>query len=344
MRVYANQLPNHLSKGLKPVYLVFGDEPLQKVEAIQAIRDSAKAQGFDERLSLTAAPQFDWYSLFDAFNSLSLFSSRKLIELEVDKGKVGQTGAKVLNELLGLFNPDTILVLHGGKLDAATTKAKWFKNLDAQGLYVPIYPIEGDNFGRWLAQRAQQSQLMIEPQGLTLLAEFYAGNLLAAAQELDKLAISFRGQAITSDYLQRILLNQSRFSVFQLVDELLLGNIDNALKVLISLQREGLEPNIVNWALSREVLQLLEMKEQLDAQVPLNQILNEKKVWKNRQAMVTSALNRLSVEQFETLVDALQTIDIKLKSNSHFNPYSDFCHVVMLFGFAAQLKGYRLSA
>lgn len=344
MRIYANQLKANLGKGLKPVYLVFGDEPLQKLESMQAIRDAARQQGFEERISLVADAQFDWNELFGEFNSLSLFSSRKIIELEIDKGKAGQAGAKALTELAGLFNPDTILLIHGSKIEGSAAKSKWFKTLDGLGLYVPVYPIEGDNFNRWLSQRCRDAQIMLDNQGINLLSEFFAGNLLAAAQEIEKLSVSFRGQQVSTDYLQGILLNQSRFNVFQLVDELLLGNIEKALSVLVSLQREGLEPNIVNWALSREVLQLVEMRGLMDAGMSQSDVMSQFKVWKNRQSIVGSALQRLNMAQLNTMVDCLNTLDIKLKSNAGGQPYTDFCHIAMLFAYEPQLRDFQLSA
>lgn len=310
---------------------------------MEAIRNSAKAQGFDERLSLVAEGSFDYNELFDAFNSMSLFSSRKLIELEIDKGKAGQAGAKVLAELTGYFNPDTILLIHGSKLEGGAAKSKWFKSLDALGLYIPIYAIEGENFNRWLAQRCRDAHIQLDNQGINLLAEFYSGNLLAAAQEIEKLAVSYAGQQVSVDYLQSILLNQSRFSVYQLVDELLAGRVEKALSVLISLQREGMEPHIVNWALSREVLPLVEMRALLDSGMNMNQVLSQCKVWNHRQALVSSALNRLTQPQLNSMIDCLNTVDIKLKSDARALPYQDFCHICLLFGYAEQLSEFKLS-
>lgn len=343
MRIYANQLKANLNKGLKPVYLVFGDEPLQKLEAMDAIRDAARQQGFEERQVLSHDAQFDWNELFASFNSLSLFSSCKLIELEIDKGKAGQQGAKALTELSQQFNPDTILVIHGSKLEGNVAKSKWFKTLEGLGIYLPLYPIEGDNFNRWLVQRCRDNQLLIDQQGINLLAEFFAGNLLAAAQEIDKLAVSFKAQQVSTDYLQSVLLNQSRFSVFQLVDELLAARIDKALAILVSLQREGMEPNIINWALVREVMQLLEMRAVLDNGGTINEVFSQFKVWKNRQSLIGNALNRLNSNQLNTMVDSLSTIDHKLKSAARKEPFTDFAHVCMLFGYPEQMSQYPLS-
>jgi DNA polymerase-3 subunit delta len=344
MKIYANQLPQQLNKGFNPVYLIFGDEPLQKLEAMDLIRHTARQQGFEERVSLTVDAQFNWDELFIAFNSLSLFSSKKLIELEIDKGKPGQQGAKALNELATVFNQDTILVIHGGKIEAGVQKTKWFKTLQSVGVFIPLYTIDGDHFIRWINQRCQQAQVQLDPDGTRLLANFYSGNLLAASQEIEKLAISNPNQRISTEYLQSVILNQSKFNVFALVDELLAGNMAQAVNILLSLQQEGIEPNIVNWALIREVLQLIEMQSLVHSGMAVSQVLQQFKVWSNRQSLITSALSRLSMRQLEIMVKDLNTLDRKFKSVSQSHPFTDLCHICLSFSFADELSAYPLTA
>lgn len=343
MKIYANQLPQQLGRGLSPVYLIFGDEPLQKIEAMDAIRQAARQQGFTERTALSADNQFSWDELFVNFNSLSLFSSQKLIELEIDKGKPGVAGSKALNELAGLFNSETILVIHGGKIGAEVPKTKWFKTLQAAGVFIPLYNIEGDQLSRWLNQRCQQAGIQLDREGIQLLASFYSGNLLAAAQEIEKLAISYPNQRIATDYLQSVILNQSKFNVFALVDELLAGNMAQAVKILISLQQEGIEPHIVNWALTREVMQLVEMQTLVRSGQPVSQVLQQFKVWSNRQSLFTHALSRLTLEPLNIMVKDLSLLDRKFKSTDTLQPYTDLCHVCMSFAFAEQLTAFPLS-
>ena len=341
MKIYANQLAQKLQQGLHSVYLIFGDEPLQKIEAIDAIRATAKQQGFAERQSFNADGSFDWQQLSGAYNELSLFSSQKLIEVELNSGKPGQQGSKVLTNLPEVFNPDTLLIIHGAKLDANTPKSKWFKTLEANGLYIPVYPIEGQNFNRWLHNKAQQLNLTIEPQALELIADYAAGNMLAASQELQKLAMSGEQQTITLAYLQSIMLNQSRFNVFQLVDALLSGHIEQSINILMSLQQEEVEPTIINWALSREVLLLFEMKTALQSGQHLNEIFKQHKVWSSKQSLYQNALQRLSIEQLHQLIEQLASIDGQIKSFSGFNPFTAFAHVILCFRHHQQLVNYQ---
>lgn len=256
-------------------------------------------------------------------------------------GKPGQQGSKVLTQLSEIFNPDTILVIHGAKLDANTPKSKWFKTLDSHGLYIPVYPIEGKHFNRWLREKCQQLNLNIEPKALDLLADFSAGNMLAASQELHKLALAHQQQAITFHYLESTLLNQSRFSVFQLVDTLLAGNIEQAVNILVSLQQEEIEPTIINWALSREVLQLFEMKSALLAGSNQNEVFKQHKIWSSKQGLYQQALQQLSMSQLEQLVSQLSTIDKQIKSLSGFNPFTAFAHVVLCFRHHQQLAPFE---
>jgi len=331
MRVYANQLQTQLSRGLKPVYLVFGDEPLQKIEAIDAIRLVAKQAGFIERQSFTVDSSFNWDELFAAFSELSLFASQKIIELHIDNGKPGQQGSKALVECIGQFNPDTILLIHGGKLEASSTKAKWFKALDGQGLYIPTYPIDASKMPRWVSDRARNNKVMLDNSAIQLLSDYYAGNLLACSQELEKLAISYPNQHISGEFLQSVVLNQSRYSVFQLVDELLAGKIAQAINILVSLQQESIEPTIVNWALAREAILLFEMKTLINCGQAVNDVLKQHKIWSSKQGLYQSALNRLSLKQLELIVTNVQHIDKKLKTTSPIQPFADFSHVCMCF-------------
>lgn len=345
MRVYANQLQQNLNQGLKPVYLVFGEEPLQKIEAIDQIRHTAKAQGFVERQSFSVNSQFNFDELFASFNELSLFASQKIIELEIENGKPGQSGSKALVELVQVFNPDTLLVIHGGKLEASVTKTKWFKTMDSHGVYVPTYNIDANRLPRWIEQRAKSRQVILEPAAVQLLAEFYAGNLLALAQEIDKLAISYQNNTISAPYLQSVILNQSRYNVFQLVDELLAGKIEQAITILLSLQQEALEPTIINWALSREAIQLFEMKTLINNGMAQNDVFSQYKVWSSKQALYNQALQRMSLPQLEQLVFDVQQVDKKLKSFGDGNAYTDFCHICLCFEqqSAKALKPFKLS-
>lgn len=348
MRVYANKFNDTLRNGaaLRSFYLIFGDEPQQKVEIIDTIRLTAKQQGFSERISFTTDAKFDWQQLEMEFNSLSLFAERRLIEVDVADGKVSAKAGKLLEALAEQANPDTILLFHGPKLGAEITRAKWFKAFDAQGIYVPTYPVEGQHFTRWLQQRAQHYRLQITNDGIKLMSDFFAGNLLAAAQELEKLALLIANtpqQRINAEFLEPILLNQSQFNVFQLVDELLNGNQEKAVKMLIRLQGEGIEPVIISWALTREILQLYDMRLLLEQGTEIADVLKQFNVWKNRQNLLATALQQLSLPHIEYLLKLASELDTGIKSNQIPDPYIALCHLCLAFRYHTALQPYELN-
>lgn len=329
MQVYPNRFADQLNKGLAPFYLVFGDEPQQKLDVLEKVRQVAKQQGFDERQRLTADGQFSWQSLIDATQTMSLFSSRQFIELELPTGKAGTEGSKILAELGKAPNPDTLIVIHGGKIGRDVQNTKWFKSLDKQGVYVPCYPLEGNQLQQWVRQQLQHTQLNADPACVKLIADFCEGNLLAAKQEIDKLALLFPNRNLTLEQVESSIVDQSRFNVFQLVDVMLAGDARRTVKLLYRLESEGLEPTIVAWALTREwqtLTALMQARQQ--GQQPN---WNQHKIWKNRQQLYISALNRLSDEHLHTIQQTLAQLDQQLKLSLLHRPYIALCHACLLF-------------
>jgi len=312
MRIYVNQLTQSLSK-LYPVYLVLGDEPLQKMQCVDAIRQSCVSQGFDERISLTQTPQFNWNELNSSGQNLSLFSQRQLIELELTSLKPGQEGSKALTRFLAEQSSDTILLIHGPKAASDTQKAKWFKALEANGLYIAVTQPEGHHFTAWLKQDIAKKQLNVDNDALQLLAQMFEGNLLAASQELEKLSLQVGQQHIDTKTLRQRVTNQSKFSLFELQDALLAGQTDNALKILISLQREEIEPQLLYWAFSRELTLLVNLKNASVNRQPLAPVFQQARVWASRQKLFEQAIHRLSLPQLINCVNLLGELEHCIK-------------------------------
>ena len=312
MRIYVNQVKQHLSQ-LAPVYLVLGDEPLQKIQTIDAIRHAARQQGFDERISLVQDPQFSWQDLNSNGQNLSLFSNKQLIELELTSLKPGQEGAKAINEFLAHQSPDTMLLIHGPKATAEAQKAKWFKALESKGIFVQITQPEGHHFVKWLEGEIAKHQLNIERQGVALLSQMFEGNLLAASQELEKLSLQVGQQTLDVAGLKQRVTNQARFSLFELQDALLEGHCDKALKILVSLQREEVEPQLLFWAFNRELSLLINLKQAQSQKQPLAPLYQQARVWAARQKMFDTALRRLSLQNLLGALSVLSEIEQSIK-------------------------------
>ncbi|AWL11452.1 DNA-directed DNA polymerase [Saliniradius amylolyticus] len=332
MQVYPNRFDSTVAQqGLACFYLIFGDEPQQKLEVIDAIRQHAKQHGFDERQSFQADNQFQWATLVEATQTLSLFSARQLIELELPSGKPGAEGSKVLKQLAETPSEDVIVVLHGNRIGKDVQNTKWFKALDNRGVYVPCYPMEGNHLQNWVRQRLQQHQLQAEPEVVKLIADYCEGNLLAARQEIEKLALLFPGQSITLEQATGAVVDQSRFNVFQLVDVLLAGDAARSVKLLQRLESEGIEPTIILWALVREWQTLYELQFALNQGNNLSALFKQHRIWRNRQGLYQTALQRLDLPTLDKMHGKLMAFDQALKQSSITRPYVELCHLCLLF-------------
>ena len=252
MQVYPNRFNIDSTAELKPFYLFFGDEPQQKLECIESIRSAALTRGFDERQSLVADGQFSWDTLIEATQTLSLFSTRQIIELELPTGKPGAEGSKVLTSLAQQINPDVLIVIHGGKIGKDVQNTKWFKAVDMHAIYVPCYPLEGNALYQWINNQMRLVGMQSSKQVSQLLVDYCEGNLLAAKQEIQKLMLLYPQGNPSFEQVEQAVVDQSRFTVFHLIDVLLSGDAQKAVKMLYRLESEGVEPNIIVWALTRE--------------------------------------------------------------------------------------------
>ena len=308
MRIYAEQLADHLKAGLKPCYLVFGDEPLQKQESLDAIRRIAAANGFSERHVFALEDNPEWQEVESCCHALSLFASRQILEIELGE-KLPRDWPEKSQQLAANLHPDLLLILHGPRLSAAQSKAKWFDNLSRQGVYIPINFPDSRFFPRWMPQRAQLHGLKVQPEGIQFLCHAFEGNLLGAAQELEKLALLKLPQPIGLLQLQESVTRQNHFTPFQFIDTLLEGKVNRAQRMLLQLRDEGVEPGMLAWALARELEQLLMLKLASDGGQPLAPLLEKARIWSSRQPLYQQALQRLNSSQLQQLIAVTVLLD-----------------------------------
>ncbi len=260
MRVSADQLPATLARGMAAIYLVSGDEPLLVGEAADAIRAAAKAAAYADRTVFHIDKSFAWDELRHASQSLSLFAERRLFELRIPSGKPDK-GAALLAELAEHPAPDVVCLVVAGKLDKKAGDAPWVRAVEKHGVWVPIWPVEAAALPGWLRARAKRLQVDIEPAAAQLIVDRVEGNLLAANQELQKLALLAEGAAIGADLVLRSVGDSARYDVFQLAEAAAAGDAARALRVLLGLKSEGVEPTLILWALVRELRGLWQTRE-----------------------------------------------------------------------------------
>jgi DNA polymerase III subunit delta len=260
LRLSAEQLPAALARGLAGIYLVSGDEPLLVGEAADAIRAAARAAGYAERQVYFIDRAFSWDELRHASQSLSLFAQRRLIELRMPSGKPDR-GAAQLVELAANPPPDVISLVITDKLDKKASDATWVQAVEKHGVWVPVWPVDTAALPGWLRARAKMLQIDIEPEAARLIIDRVEGNLLAAKQELEKLALLANGASIGTDLVLRSVGDSARYDVFQLAAAAAGGDAPRAFRILLSLKGEGTEPTLILWALVRELRGLWQARE-----------------------------------------------------------------------------------
>lgn len=323
MQLKPEQLDSHLKKQLAPVYFISGDDPLRVMEAADAVRAAARSQGYDERDVLTVQPGFDWYSLQSGAGSLSLFSSRRIIDLRMPTGKPGREGAQALRDYAEQVPEDTLLLVTAGKLDPAARKSKWVQALDKAGVVLFVWPMDAREFNGWVAARMRRCGLEPTAEAVSMLADRVEGNLLACVQEIDKLYLLQGAGSVDADAITRLVADNARFDVFGLVDAALAGRAARSIRILHGLEAEGMAPQVVLWALAREIRQLTAMATQVAGGQAIPGVLSRYHVWANRKTIVGTALKRLKPTECNAMLRHCASIDRVSKGRGAGNAWDE---------------------
>jgi len=313
LRLRPDQLPAHLRQTLASLYLVFGEEPLQARDAADAVRAAARERGCQERECLTVEAGFDWGGLRQHAASRSLFTTRRLLELRLGNSKPGDAGAKALAEYAARPAADAVLLLTAGKLDGQTQKSRWFAALEGAGIVVQASPVEAGQWRGWIERRLRSCGLNPTADAVKLLAERVEGNLLAAEQEIERLALLVTDRELTAAVVRTAVGDSARYSIYEWVDAALLARPERVTRILDNLRREGVEPVLVNWALQQEVRRLAMLAFARSRQQSLEAVLAELKVWEKRKALLRQTLQRLSLENCRVLLRACADTDQVIK-------------------------------
>ena len=320
MPLKAEQLAASLQRGLAPVYLIGGEEPLLLQECCDLVRQAAKAQGFFERELLQVESGFDWSELHQA-TAPSLFATQKIIDLRIRTGKPGQQGAKVLIEWADAPDPNIVLLISCEKWDAGSRKSKWAGSLERAGQRVDIWPINPQELPRWLEQRMQQHGMQPEPEVVRILANRLEGNLLAAKQEIDRLALIKGAGTITVDDVLKVVADSSRFDAFALAEHMLTGNLRDGLRVAAGLRRMDTPIPMLLGALLRELKTTEAFRLAMRGGEQETMVFRRLNVWHNRQNTIRTAARRLHTRKLFEAFKLLSLIDRQSKGRAAGNPW-----------------------
>lgn len=326
MRLKPEQLDGALHKKLAPVYLISGDEPLQVQEAGDAVRAAARQAGFSGREVFFADSGFDWSRLLEAMDSPPLFGDRNVLDLRLN-GAPDKHGAEILARYATRVSSDTLLLVSLPRLKPAEQKAAWFLDLDKVGVVVQVWPLEGAQWLDWLERRLQRRGLAADRTSLQLLASLVEGNLLAAAQEVEKLHALHGAGRITAEQILQTVADSARYDVFTLADAVLAGQGPRVAKVLAGLRSEGEAAPIVLWALTRDMRLLLALhnagSEGFEAQ------LRRHKSPDKRKPLLQRALRRLPVGRLHELLRLAGKADGTIKGMEPGDPWDCLLHVAL---------------
>lgn len=313
MKIQAQQLIPSLKKKISLSYLVSGDDFLLVQEACDNIRKYAIDAGYNEREVFYIETGFNWENFLNSINNSSLFGDRTLIELRI-KNKLTDIGSKTLQNYAKNPNTDKVILVIANKLDGAQQKSSWFKSLDTLGIVLPIWPIDQMHLPAWIENRIKQAGFTTTHQGIKLLADHTCGNLLAAAQEIEKLKLLYsNNDNLTVEQISKAITDNAQFNVFNLVDATLSNKAALVNRILDNLENENVEPTIILWSIANELRSLIKMSFAVKQGTTIDQVIAQNNVWYNRKTVVKKALQQYKLTKLQNLFKNTLNIDLLIK-------------------------------
>ncbi|KPK06362.1 MAG: DNA polymerase III subunit delta [Betaproteobacteria bacterium SG8_39] len=324
MPLRAEQLEAHLEKTLGALYVIHGDEPLLALEAADAIRATARARGHAEREVLQVERGFDWSALAHAGASLSLFGGAKLVELRIPSGKPGTEGGAAIVAYCARLAPEVVTVVSLPRLDRATQSSAWFRALSENAVVIDVFPVERARLPAWIGARLARQGQRAAPEVLEFIADRVEGNLLAAHQEVQKLALLAPRGELSLESVREAVANVARYDAFDASNALLSGDTARYARVISGLRNEGEAPTLVLWAIAEDLRALARVQDGMRGGRALDQLLRENRVWGARQNAVRAGLRRIARASINRAIRRAAEIDRAIKGVAKADPWEGF--------------------
>jgi DNA polymerase III subunit delta len=332
MQLRAEELGRHLARSLAALYVIHGDEPLQSLEAADAIRAAAREKGYTEREVLAVERSFDWNQLLASGANLSLFSSKKLIELRIPGGKPGTEGAAAIVQHCAAPASDVLTIVTLPRLDRRSQDAAWFKALTRGGVLINTVQVERAQLPQWIAGRLARQQQKADRETLQFLADSVEGNLLAAHQEIQKLGLLFPPGELAFDPVCSAVLNVARYDAFKLNEAMLAGDKARLARMLDGLKSEGEAPPKILWVLSEEIRAVARVQAGIAQGEDLQQLYRNNRVWGGvRQQQVTEAARRLKSAALGQALRHAARIDRTVKGLARGDVWDELLQLCLRF-------------
>ncbi len=327
MKLSIEDLPHHLSKGLQPLYVIHGSAMLLAIEAADAIRAAARREGCDEREVLIADTGFKWSELRNSAQGMSLFSAKKLVDLRIPTGKPGVEGAQALQDYCQHLNADTTTLVSMPRLDGTTTKSKWFTALAEQAVVISADEIPLQELPLWIAARLKRQNQSADKDTLTFLAHKVEGNLLAAFQEIQKLALLFPEGVLSFEQVKDAVMDVARYDVFKLSEAMLAGDAARFAHILEGLRAEGTATVLILWALAEDIRTMARVSRAMQQGCNMANALRDARVWGVKQKQVERAVRRFSPAFAERALRQAALIDKLVKGLRHGDVWDELMHL-----------------
>ena len=320
MKIKPEQLASNLSQRSYPLYLISGDDPLLVEESCNVLRQHYRTLGYSERMVFHIEAGFDWQEFLNALNNDSLFATKTLVELCL-KGKLPESGSKIVQSYLKKPITNNVLLVIADKIDSTQQKTSWFKAMDTHGVIIQIWPLDPSRFQSWLIQRLKKAGLTVDGRGIQLLADLLAGNLLAADQEIAKLAILHaKGGALSYEQISHIIADNAKFDTMGLMAASLAGDIKLVNRIFASLKRELIEPIILLWQITNELRTLIKIKIAVNQGTNIDDALVANRIFYGRKIAVKKIVTQCSLDSLYHLLHRASEIELILKGTKNHPP------------------------
>ena len=321
MQLRAADLEAHLARKVAPLYVVHGDEPLFVIEAADAIRAAARRAGCDEREVFIVEQHFRWDAFVAANANLGLFGSRKLIDLRIASGKPGVEGAEALTRHAQHLDADNVTLVTLPRLDRTALASSWFAALADAGVTVSVAPLERAALPGWVAERLARNDQRVTRETLAFLAERCEGNLLAARQEIDKLALLLPPGQLAHDDVERAVANVARYDIQELSEAWLQADAGRTLRIIDGLRGEGEPITLAIWQLSEDLHALAGVRDAVAHGQSLQTAVRGARAWGKRQGALERAARRVTAAEVERLLQMLARLDALAKGLGRLDPW-----------------------
>ena len=309
----SEDLPRHLAAGLKPLYIVMGDALLLAIEAADSIRAAARKDGYSERETFVAEQYFKWAELRNSAQSLSLFAERKVVDIRIPSGKPGVEGAQALQDYVANLSPDILTLISLPKLDKTTQNSKWFVALHRQSVVIQADDISRNALPGWLAGRLKRQGQSAEPATLEFLADRSEGNLLAAFQEVQKLALLYPAGLLSFEQVKDAVMDVARYDIGKLSEAMLSGNAARFARILDGLRAEGTATVLVLWAMSEDIRKLGRVLQAMQRGSNIGNAMRDARIWGASLSQIENAARRIKFAHIERALQQAARLDKTIK-------------------------------